>query len=128
VDDRTDPVHVEQRAEVTGGADVEVVEVAVREGVADVVETTLQHDAPAVDDVLAQVLHDAELVAGEQHRRPGGGTCASSTDIESVANAWRPEKGSSRTTSSGSCSGTAASWTRCWLPWDRSPNRNATGR
>ncbi len=77
--------------------------------------------ATVVDDrhLLAEVLDQVELVAGEEHAaaRPG--------PVRPGPARWRrcpsgrdPARGSSRTSSSGSWTSAAASWTRCWFPWE----------
>ena len=86
-----------------------------------VVEASLRHQPPTMDDGdgLADVLHQVELMAREQHRGALPARSASTSLMSSTPTGSRPENGSSSTRRSGSCTSAAASCTRCWLPCDR---------
>ena len=68
-------------------------------------------------EVVAEPLDDVELVRREQHGRAGGGAVlAARRRTTSTASGSRPENGSSRMSTSGSCTSAAAICARCWLP------------
>ena len=54
------------------------------------------------DDVLAEVLDEVELVAGEEHGHPGSRQLRSNPAMAPIAMGSSPAKGSSRTSRSGS--------------------------
>jgi hypothetical protein len=70
-----------------------------------------QHDPAVLDDyhVLARILDQIELMAGEQHRRPPAVRSESSSLMAPMAIGSRPENGSSSTSSSGSLTSAAIS-------------------
>ena len=81
-------------------------------------------------DRLAEVLDQVELVAGEQDGAGPSGPHPGRSPRGWPRRAGRgPENGSSSTSTSGSCTRAAASWTRCWLPSESfstgSPARSA---
>ena len=76
-------------------------------------------DRAARDDheVIAEALDDVELVRGEEDRgRPAAARSWSTPATTSTASGSRPENGSSRISTCGSCTSAAAICARCWLP------------
>ena len=81
-------------------------------------DVALQHCAAVVDhgDFLAEILHEVELVAGEEHRPTGAGPRRRVSDRLATATGSRPANGSSSTMTAGSWTRDVASWRRCCIP------------
>ena len=107
--DELDPGHVRQPR---GGRTLDPkLDMSSQRGALQRIDVAGGDDASAIDDrdLLADVLHQLELVAGEEDR---GAAAASPRRISAsvcTASGSRPANGSSRTRSSGSCTSAAAS-------------------